>query len=266
MSSHDNLADQLWQARLNGTTVSNLQAPTTVDEAYALQRVTTTRCAQQVNGFKIGATVTDIQKLLQLDEPFYGPLYSDFTRNNGCDLAVYPDHLPRIEPEFVVRLGKPLKASRGKPVSRDQVIDAVASISVAFEFVGSRVNPDLVTDSNRGLLAIADFGANLDFIMDLEREDWQDIDLSASPVELFINDESIATGHSGLSVAGNPLDIAAWLANAPGLADTGVDAGMLISCGTCTPAFAVNPGDKVRANYRDFGDLTCTIVKAENPA
>ena len=154
MSSHDNLADQLWQARQNGTTVSDLQAPTTVDEAYALQRVTTTRCAQQVNGFKIGATVADIQKLLQLDEPFYGPLYSDFTRRNGCDLAVYPDHLPRIEPEFVVRLGKPLKASQGKPVSRDQVIDAVASISVAFEFVGSRVNPDLVTDSNRAFLLL----------------------------------------------------------------------------------------------------------------
>ena len=69
MSSHDNLADQLWQARQNGTTVSDLQAPTTVDEAYALQRVTTTRCAQQVNGFKIGATVADTVSYTHLTLP-----------------------------------------------------------------------------------------------------------------------------------------------------------------------------------------------------
>ena len=255
----DSLAEKLWQTRLSGKTLENLTAPSSIEEAYALQDLATGCSKQSVNGIKIGATSKEIQELLQVSEPFYGPLFNDYTRPSGSVVTVDKAQNPRVEPEFVVCLGKDLKAIANQATTLATVEDAVEWIAPGFEIVGTRIHDSCVTPTNRALFAIADYGSNLDMVVGERFHDWRKVDLTKAPVTLFINDEEVATGHSGLSVTGNPLKLVAWLLDQPGLRDSGIAAGQLISCGTCTPVFPLSDGDVVRADYGVLGSLDCSI-------
>lgn len=52
------LAQQLWRARVEGTVVAleDIVAPTSMDEAYAVQAEVTRLSGQAVRGFKVGST------------------------------------------------------------------------------------------------------------------------------------------------------------------------------------------------------------------
>ena len=254
------IANQLWQARLNGDVLDDLPSPASIEAAYELQALINQVSGQEIIGYKIGATSKEIQQLLNVDSPFYGPLYKDYSNPIDAAVPVHTKHTPRVEAEFVVVLKEALTADNSASISRQQVEQAIDHVAVAFEIIGTRIQQDSIDESKRGRYAIADFGSNLDFVSGCARNDWQNIDLSKSPVSLAINDEQIASGHSGLSVAGHPFEIVVWLANQPGIKKTGLPAGTQISCGTCTPVFAVKPGDKLQADFHDFGELTCTIT------
>ena len=259
MTEKDSIAEKLWQARLTGATVDGLSAPATIDEAYAIQQQAIEISQQQVNGIKIGATSQEIQQMLQVSAPFFGPMFTGFTRPSGSVVAVNKAHNPRVEPEFVVCLGKDVKAVAGIPTTLETVEDAVEWIAPAFEIVGTRVDGSCISESNRALFAIADFGSNLDMVIGERFTDWRNVDLSKAPVTLFINDQEMATGHSGMSVTGNPLKLVAWLLDQPGLQQSGLAAGQLISCGTCTPVFPLSDKDQVRADYGRLGSIDFTI-------
>ncbi len=260
MQDTTSIASRLWQARQHGEVLDDMPTPASLEEAYNIQAAINDICQQEIIGYKIGATSREIQQLIHLDAPFYGPLYKIYAHANGAAIRVYENHTPRVEPEFVVVLKHELRSDSHVDISREQVEQAIDYVAVAFEIIGTRIQQESIAESSRGLHTIADFGSNLDFVVGHPRKDWKGIDLSKSPVDLSINNEPIATGHSGLSIAGHPFDIVLWLANQPGLKATGLPAGTQISCGTCTPAFAVEPGDTLNANFHDFGELTCTIT------
>ena len=132
MTAMDSLAEKLWQTRLSGKTLENLTAPTSIEEAYALQDLATACSKQSVNGIKIGATSKEIQELLQVSEPFYGPLFNDYTRPSGSVVTVDKVQNPRVEPEFVVCLGKDLKATTNQATTLATVEDAVDWIAPGF--------------------------------------------------------------------------------------------------------------------------------------
>jgi len=259
MTEKDLIAEKLWQARLAGATLEGLSAPASVDDAYAIQQLAIDISQQQVNGIKIGATSQEIQQLLQVSEPFYGPMFSSYTRPSGSVVTVNEAQNPRVEPEFVVCLGKDLKAIANQPTTLETVENAVEWIAPAFEIVGTRVHGSCINESNRALFAIADYGSNLDMVVGERFTDWRKIDLTKAPVTLFINDKEVAAGHSGMSVTGNPLKLVAWLVDQPGLQQSGLAAGQLISCGTCTTVFPLADGDVVRADYGMLGSLDCRI-------
>ena len=127
---------------------------------------------------------------------------------------------------------------------------AVAWVGPAFEIVGTRLESGL---AGAGMLAIADGGANIDFVHSPPGAAWRDVDLTAHPVTRRINGVEVASGHSRMLVFGDPVSGVAWLANHPELGTRGLRAGDVVTTGTCTGITPLSPGDEAEADYGRSG-------------
>lgn len=260
MTDIDSRAKDLWQARQQGTLCAFPKPAMSVQQAYELQAACTKASSENVCGYKIGATSDETLGLLGLSEPFHGPLFGAFTAyaESGVviELPLHAAHNPRIEAEFVACLKSDVRRN-DKDIQLDEVLDHVAWIAPGFEFVGSRYEPPV---GSPGTSVIGDFGAHQFSVVGVPNKHWRSLDLTCHKVSLSINAESVADGHSGQSIYGNPLAFVCWLLNHPAMVG-GLKAGQLISCGTCTGAIAVKAGDIIYADYNDLGSLAVQITK-----
>ena len=64
--------------------LSDACRPRTLAEAYEMQRVATEQWGDEVVGWKVGATSTEIQKLFGMAEPAYGPLFKQTVFCEPC--------------------------------------------------------------------------------------------------------------------------------------------------------------------------------------
>ncbi len=252
------LASSLWEARRSANRIATGDGPATVEDAYVVQGAINGVCGSDLVGFKIGATADVALETLQLTEPFYGPLFSAFNKSSGADVVVPDNYVVLLETEFVIGIGEDIKAS-GSEISQADIEAVTAWVAPAFELVATRFDMEL---PGNGVRLIADSGGNHDFVMGDKYSAWKDLDLAAHPASLFINDEEIASGHSGMSIKGHPAGMTAWLANHYTLADRGLKAGDIITTGTCTGMTPVKPGDVARADFGPMGSVTANFVKA----
>ena len=244
-------ARRLWEARRDGNLirVGEGERPADEAEAYAVQRGITEASGCAVAGFKIGATAQFAMDVLGVDGPFFGPLYRESFRRTGSTVRLPVAHSPGIEAEFVVGLASDLPP-RDPPWTVEEVREAVAWVAPGLEIVGSRLEGGL---TGAGMLAIADGGANIDFVLGPTDGDWQSADLGSHPVVLDINGVESGSGHSGMLVFGDPIAGVAWLANRAEVAPRGLRAGDAVTTGTCTGIRPIAPGDEVSADYGSLG-------------
>ena len=258
ISSGDHaLSHRLWEARRDGSRIRVGDADRPRDEAraYAVQRAVTEASGLTVAGFKIGATAQVAMDLLGVNGPFFGPLYREAFQENDAAVHLPMAHTPGIEAEFAVGLAADLP-SRPEPWTRDEVQAAVAWVGPAFEIVGTRLEGGL---AGAGMLAIADGGANIDFVCGPTGAQWREADLAAHPVTLRINGAEVASGHSGMLVFGDPVSGVVWLANHPELGARGLKAGDVVTTGTCTGITPLSPGDEAEADYGALGVVRARI-------
>ena len=256
MTSNSNgspLSRLLWEARRDGrrVRVDAEDCPHDEASAYAVQRGTTEASGYEIVGFKIGATAQVAMELLGVNGPFFGPLYREVFQENDAAISLPVAHSPGIESEFAVGLAADLP-SRAEPWTKEEVEAAVAWVGPAFEIVGTRLEGGL---AGAGLLAIADGGANIDFVRGPTGAAWRDVDLTAHPVTLRINGVETASGHSGMLVFGDPVSGVAWLVNHPELGARGLKAGDVVTTGTCTGITRLSPGDEAEADYGVLGTV-----------
>ncbi len=262
LSASANLAHQLAAARDKGTTLSPVGVPDTLEQAYALQQQVNEASGATITGFKIGATLPATMDALQVHEPVFGALYDRYTHTLGDTIAIHAAHNAKIETEFVVCLSAALHASK-RHITLDDVTQATAWVAGGFEIIGSRF-----TGQPLGVKLVSDAGGNIDFLYGQPYTDWQSLNLDNHGATLTINGEFVASGHSGMSIAGNPLGMVAWLANHPQLQPRGLIAGDMITCGTCTGLIPVKAGDQVCADFGELGIVSTTFedaASADNP-
>ncbi len=252
----ETLAQRLAKARDNGTTLAPDGIPDTLDQAYALQALVDRASGATVTGFKIGATLPVTMDALQVHEPVFGALYDRYTHQAGDTIAIHEAHMAKIETEFAVCLKAPLNAAE-RQVRIEDVVGATDWVAGGFEIIGSRL-----TGQPHGIKLVSDAGGNVDFIYGEPCYDWQSLNLDSHAASLSINSEPVASGHSGMSIAGNPLGMVAWLANHPQLLQRGLIPGDIITCGTCTGLIPVKAGDQVSADFGTLGVLSTTFTDA----
>ncbi len=200
-------------------------------------------------GLKVGFANKAMWRALKLDTLVWGHMYDDTVRpaiNNAATIAIGRMFAPKIEPEIVFTIKKPLPESGADPAA---VLDAVESISLGFEIIdcvypGWKITPiDFVAayGLHAGLIVGSPMAVTSDNIASLVEQ------LAAFTVTLQKNGETVAQG-AGKNSLKSPALCLAELASA--LAKQGAPPlapGELVSSGTLTEAQLIAAGDSYTA-------------------
>lgn len=229
--------------------------PRTMEHGYELQDAIIQIWNEPIVGWKVGATNEKVQELFGVNEPFHGPFFAPTTfASPATPEAGNFGHLC-IESEFAFRFGTTL-AARESTYGREVILDAVEAVIPAFELVSPRFDTLL---QDRVALAAADCGINGGFVLGEDYADWRKLDLATHPVRLTVDGEMKGEG-TGSNVLGHPFNVLDWLVNALSSRDIDLNAGEIVSTGTCTGIVYLEQGQKAVADYGVLGEIEVTFI------
>ena len=174
---------------------------------------------------------------------------------DGGTTSMAGNEMRVAEPEFAFRMQSDLPP-RSSPYSVREVLDAVGTLHPAIEIPDSRF-ADFVSAGAAQIIA-DNACAHLFVLGSPTTANWRALDLvEEKPVIALRGKQYI--GH-GKNVLGDPRVALAWLANE--LRELGVtlQAGQIVTTGTCHPPLAIQAGDRFEA---DFGVLGKVSVRFE---
>ena len=253
------LAKQLAHARSTGTNVQPQTSPANLDRAYAIQNEVSRLLGGTSRGWKVGSTSRAAQERLGTSEPGAGRLLTPWVCVSGESVAVSAQHDAQVEVEFGFVMGTTL-SPRAEPYTAADVRAAIASFVPALEIVGSRLERGLAGSGRE--LVTADGGANIGFVYGDPFKCDIDADFAAHACSLSVNGSKVADG-TGANALDDPLNVLAWLANFLSKRGDPLEAGLLVTTGTCTGLVDVAPGDHLVGDFGAWGKVEATIVARE---
>ena len=246
-------ARAILEARRTGTllhTLAQNDQPRSLEEGYAIQQVVTAEWPDKIGGWKVGATSKEVQALLGISEPAYGPVFKNDVFQSPATIPGrrFPHRL--IESEFVFRFGKAIR-SRPEPYTRGEIVDAVDALLPAFEIISPRFTSFTGHPVSH---VIADFCANGGAVLGRLCSDWRGIDLSSQVVSLSINGAERQRG-TGAIVLDSPLSVVDWFVNVRSQHGGGIEAGQFLMTGTTTGLHAPEPSQAAKADFGLLGTV-----------
>jgi len=228
--------------------------PRTLAEAYGVQARLVETLAIETAGWKIGCTSEAARKILKSDGPFAGRVFLPRCFASGANIPNHSYPMRGLEGEFAFVLGKDLRP-RKKPYSRAEVAAAVADLHPAIEIVDSRYADWLGITLPE---IVADLGANGALVVGPPAKGWRRADLAAAGVTMRAGGKVVGKGKGG-DALGHPLEALRWLANNPPT-KAGLEAGEIVTTGTCTGFHRAEPGDRVSCDFGPFGKVAFAFV------
>lgn len=225
-----------------------------IEDSYAIQRLVNeakVAAGSRIIGNKIGLTSKAMQASSQIDEPDYGVLHDYMIIEDGAKVPFERFIIPRVEPELVFVLGKPLK---GPGVGLLDVLRATEYVVPAIEIIDARVqNPRKIFDT------VADNGAAAGLVVGGRAVGPMDIDLRWAGALLYRNADIEETGIAA-GVLGHPAMAIAWLANKVGRFGDVLEPGRVMLSGSFTRPVWAQKGDTLRADFGSLGSLSVQFV------
>ena len=244
-------ADLIWQLWNSGEVIDKLPEdlrPKTRGDGYAIQTELAALSRKPIFGWKIAATSSAGQQHIGVSGPIAGRLLAERAHQDGAELVFGDNRMRVAEPEFAFRLSTSLGPT-DEPYSVDEVLDAVSSLHPAIEVPDSRFED--FTSAGEAQL-IADNACAHEFVIGPAAEmDWRAIDLKQHEVHV----ECIggdAYGGIGSNVLGDPRVALQWLVNEVTALGLTIEAGQVVTTGTCAEPLEIEPDDEV---IMDFGSL-----------
>ena len=229
-----------------------------IADGYAIQDALLARMTaggRAVGGWKVAASSQAAQDMFKVTEPLTGRIFADTIVEAPHTLSRARLHQCGIEGEFAFRMARTL-APRAAPYSTDEVADAVATLHPAIEIVSSRYSDwQAVTAAS----IVADNAASGALVVGAGMTDWRHLDLEASTVEMTVNGETTQAGE-GQVTFGGPLTAMVWCANHLSARRIPLEAGHIVTTGTCTGIQFVEPEAEVVARYGDLEDVAFTLT------
>ncbi len=223
---------------------------------YSAQKEIITFSGQDVVGWKIAATSAAGQKHIGVDGPLAGPLLASRVLQNGATVPLDGNIMLVAEAEFAFKFARTLP-KRANPYTQGEVLAAVESLHPSIEVPDSRYN-DFVHVGAPQL--IADTACACWFVLGpATSADWRSHDLVTHAVTASLNGKQAATG-SGANVLGDPRVALSWLVNELRTYGDGIAAGQFVTTGTCVMPVPIKPGDRVRADFGEFGSVDVTLT------
>jgi 2-keto-4-pentenoate hydratase len=204
-------------------------------------------------GWKIGAASNEIRMSEGLPGASPGRIYRPTVFESPARLpARLFINYRNVECEFAFRLRDPLPAREAEYLE-DEVADALECLFPTLE-IGDTVFDDWYGSS--GFFgSCLDNGGGAALVCGEPVADWRDLDLANARMDNSLNGHHINTGY-GRAAMGHPLTSLTWLANWLGEHGRGLEAGEIVSTGTCTGHCFCAPGDDVSVDFGPLGTLT----------
>lgn len=222
----------------------------TADDAFNVQLVNINRriaAGAHVTGHKVGLASEAMQQMMGVNEPDYGHLLNDMEYFEHTPIPTGALCTPRVELEVAFILGKDIPADGVADADLPEYIEWVVP---SIELIDSRITNWQINLAD----TIADNASSCGYILGAQRVALADIDVAAVAVELFKNDELLATGRSD-AVLGNPLNAVSWLARKVASFGVRLRAGDVLLPGTAIRAMDVAADDKIRAEFAGLGTV-----------
>jgi 2-keto-4-pentenoate hydratase len=207
------------------------------------------RMARPGAGWKIGAASEEVRRAEGLPSPSPGRIYEGTIFSSGAVLG--PDlfiNYRNIECEFAFQLGLDF------PVRDESYSEADAEAGIDALFPALELGDTVFLDwygASGYFGSCLDNGGGAALVEGPRIRDWRDLDLAKLGVDLYLNDCYIKSG-TGHAAMGHPVTSLTWMLNWARSHGRSVDAGEVVSTGTCTGHCFAAPGDTARA---DFGPL-----------
>lgn len=258
MASAAELLIEHWRA---GRVMADLPPelkPKTRPEGYAAQALWEKQSAQPLFGWKIAATSVDGQRHIGVDGPLAGRLLAERVAADGATLPIATNRMRVAEAEFAFRMGRDLPP-RAQPYTADEVLAAVAALHIGIEVPDSRFE-DFARVGGPAL--IADNACADRFVLGPEMPPaWRTMDLAAHVVRGLVGGKPPVEGR-GANVLGDPRVALTWLANElSGLGIT-LQAGQVVTTGTCIKPLAIAEGDQVTVDFGALGKARVSFASA----
>lgn len=250
------LAERLWHARawqekiaLNGAV-----APSTEDEAYAIQKEVQRSSDETIIGWKIGATTSQGMAALGLQRPFVGPLFRDDIFASGDKISILKGDL--LETEIAIEIGSDLAAMDSNH-SRHQIVQCISAVYPAFEIVRSRFASEVpVTPWN----VIADGGGNEAVVLGNRIGPPVETALENIAVCLKLDGKEAVNSSTDVLVWDHVYDAVNWLLDHEMLKDRGLKAGDIVMTGSCTGFADLAEVSHAEANIEGIGSVGASFA------
>ena len=263
MNKINQAADILFKSRLSLKKIAELPkncTPHNKEEAYAIQdslvkKYLSLNDSISVIGKKIGCTNKAAQEQINVNEPFYGNIFSHYSSKSDCSVNAENFFKPFIEPEFSFKIKEELVLSKA-PYSSEEVYKSIHSVLPSIELVDSRFNDWTIAGIDN---LIADNAANAYWIYGDEINNLESFNFSDHLVLLYINDKIIDKGNAS-NVLNNPINSLTWLINTLAHQNKSLPKDSYISTGTCTHAIPINKGDNACADFGKLGKVKFNFI------
>ncbi|MFO1149965.1 MAG: hydratase [Alsobacter sp.] len=241
-----------WDAGTRIDALPEQLRPSTRAEGYAIQAQVERRSASSLFGWKIAATSQAGQRHINVDGPLAGRILAEKVREPGATIPLSGTLMRVAEIEFAFRFGRDLPP-RPTPYGVAEVLEAVASLHPAIEIPDSRYT-DFCAVGAAQLIA-DDACAHLFMLGPASDAPWRQADLAAAPVSATLNGEETRHG-KGANALGDPRVALAWIVNELSGLGLTMQAGQVVTTGTCVVPVEVAPGDEVRGDWGPYGTLS----------
>jgi 2-keto-4-pentenoate hydratase len=229
--------------------------PSSLSEAYAIQRAFVAASGASPRGYKVGLTSKRAQRMLNAHAPIWGTVLDGGIFESPARLSVKDFVFCGIEPEVAIVLGRDLPA-RKKSYSEEDARSATARLHPAIEIVSSAYG-EAWSKVGQNALA-ADNGVHGCLILGEGVEDWSQLDLAALAVDLEVDGKPHSDG-VGANALGGAMSVIAWLANALHQEGLYLKAGDVVTTGVVTDVPLLGQGQKAKARFQGLGEVEVAL-------
>ncbi|WP_027132622.1 2-keto-4-pentenoate hydratase [Geminicoccus roseus] len=255
MKAASDLLFRCWEEGWKLPSVPDEMRPRTRADGYEAQAFLEQRSASPLFGWKIAATSLAGQAHIGVDGPLAGRILQERVLPPGATVSLAGNAMKVAEPEFAFRMAQTL-APRPGDYGTDEVMAAVGSLHPAIEVPDSRFE-DFVSAGEAQLLA--DNACAHQFVLGEPAPDgWRDLDLVTFAPKATVRrpgQPPTTRMGQGANVLGDPRVALTWLANELSRLSIPLQAGQVVTTGTCMVPLAVEASDEVEVDFGVLGGL-----------
>jgi 2-oxo-3-hexenedioate decarboxylase len=226
--------------------------PINLEQAYDIQKASIDRRfvrGETLTGYKLGFTSREKMIQMGVDSIIWGRLTDAMSIENMGDMRFDEFIHPKVEPEIVFLMKRPLSGI----VTTEEALDAVEAVAPALEIIDSRFRDFKFTHFD----VVADNCSSAGYVIG----DWRkpDIDLADLSMTLVIDGCEVAKG-SSKAILDHPLN--ALVEAVKCISESGelIQAGQVILAGAATAAVSLEKGQSVSVNVEQLGSCGFKIV------